>query len=40
MSFAISYRLDSATMGSMVIARTVFSIVTMAIALPQLRHLS
>jgi malonate transporter and related proteins len=31
--FAVNYRLDSATMGSMVIASTVFSIVTMAIAI-------
>lgn len=31
--FAVNYRLDSATMGSMVIASTVFSIVTMASAI-------
>ncbi len=31
--FAVNYRLDSATTGSMVIASTVFSIVTMAIAI-------
>lgn len=31
--FAVNYRLDSATAGSMVIASTVFSIVTMAIAI-------
>jgi len=34
--FAVSYRLDSATMGSMVIASTVVSIVTMAIAIAML----
>ena len=31
--FAVNYRLDSATMGSMVAASTVLSIVTMAIAI-------
>ena len=31
--FAVNYRLDSATVGSMVIASTGFSIVTMAIAI-------
>ena len=31
--FAVNYRLDSATAGSMVTASTVFSIVTMAIAI-------
>jgi malonate transporter and related proteins len=31
--FAVNYRLDSATAGSMVIASTIFSIVTMAIAI-------
>ncbi len=31
--FAVNYRLDSATMGSMVIASTVFSIATMAVAI-------
>ena len=31
--FAVNYRLDSATAGSMVIASTVFSIVTMATAI-------
>jgi len=31
--FAVNYRLDSATAGSMVIASTVFSIITMAIAI-------
>ena len=34
--FAVNYRLDSATAGSMVIASTVFSIVTMAIAIAML----
>ena len=34
--FAVNYRLDSATMGSMVIASTVVSIVTMAIAIAML----
>ncbi len=34
--FAVNYRLDSATIGSMVIASTVFSIVTMAIAIAML----
>jgi len=34
--FAVSYRLDSATMGSMVIASTVVSIATLAIAIATL----
>jgi malonate transporter len=34
--FAVSYRLDSATIGSIVAASTGFSIVTMAIAIGML----
>lgn len=36
--FAVNYRLDSATAGSMVIASTVFSVATMAIAIAVLFH--
>ncbi len=34
--FAVSYRLDSATIGSMVISSTGFSVVTMAVAIAML----